>query len=335
MSAEKIERLLKKAESEFIPVPRKSIKNVKENDLSKKLRSYDNIEIKYPFPIQCGVYINTNECGVNDTAATLATLPKIQQSFHVGFSGWHNFDIMAQRHSSGGLVCDINPENALFLHTVLKYVRRYESRDDFINKINRYIEKYCYEGQRTNKNLKSYQKKHCEKSIKFSINVSDEDPYVDHYSVLEEINLERKRETSWLYTDSSYAYIRELALNDKIVLITENICAQDTFNAIKNTLLGASIKIDTLYVSNISETIFSKEDRNNFLSTIKCLLTENNTILIDAKLLKSYQCPTQRCTSRQELEDTNTLENWFYSTGKKESIQSENLVITQFKKMSL
>ena len=157
MSSARIERLLRKSVSNVIPVPRLAVKDIKEDALSKKLRQFDNSTIAAPYSPNTGIYINTNERGVIDTSSALDKIPRITKSCHIGFSGWHNFDIMAQRCSDRGIICDLNPENALFLYFVLFYVRTCTNRFDFIERINQFIKENSYAGARINTSENSWQ----------------------------------------------------------------------------------------------------------------------------------------------------------------------------------
>lgn len=299
----------------YIPVPRKAIKNIKEDPFSKRLRRFENYTILYPFPNHCGVYINTNENGVMETAHSLNSFPLVEGGIHIGFSGWHNFDIMAQRFSSRGLICDINPENTLFLATALKYIRMYEDKDAFIERMTLFIKKYHYDGVR-DASRSSILGKIQPKSIKFSLNVSDEAPYLEHFSVFEEVMLEKVRETSWLYTQERYNHIRKLALADKIAVITESICADHVFKSIRNLLIDNFMCIDTVYISNIGEWMNGVDQRENFLQTVRALLMSNNTILIDAirPEEKAVVSLTQRCITKGSLFQTSGWECSFFSS---------------------
>lgn len=299
--------LPKKRSDEFIPVLQIPIEDMEEDPLSKKLRCFDNVKITLPPSNSLGVYINTNESNTKKTASKLAELPRIDLSCHIGFSGWHNFDIMAQRESSRGLICDLNPENALFLSHVLKYLRSYEDRIEFINSVSSFIQKIEYYGVRTNPYI-----------VKFSMNVSDDPLYkrVLDKKAASQVKIELERETSWLYTDQRYAHIRKLALEDKIALITENICAKDTFSSISQLLKEHSVQVDTVYISNIAKYMSDSEERSNFIETIRSLLSEKDSILIGCKAHNLNQvCATQLDVIKLGIEA------WIYS--EEYSIQKE------------
>ncbi|MFJ1266969.1 hypothetical protein ACD661_00200 [Legionella lytica] len=320
MSSLKIDKLLREGMPHHIPVPHKAPSFLVQDPISKHLRKQDNHEIRFPFPNQAGVYINTNEHGFIHVFAQMSSLPLIPQSIHIGFSGWHNFDIMAQRESSRGIICDINPENALFMHYTLKYLIRCSNKDEFIEKMTHFVKKNKYDGSRTNFEKKAYHGFITPKSIKFSLNVSDE--YPDHFEVLEEIALEQQRETSWLFTTERYNYIRNLALGDKIVVLTQSICAHESFLRIRRLLTENALQIDTVYVSNIGEWMRTEEQQTHFLETISVLLSDNETILIDAIAHRqSNEPPSQRCILKKNIEQELSLRDWFFSGIKQENTE--------------
>jgi len=254
------------------PVPRLPIKGIQQDALSKRIRGYDNVDLKEP--TGAGVFINTNEWGENETTLRLKQIDMIQKGCHIGFSGWHNFDIMAQRNSARGIICDLNPENALFLHHVLINLRASKNRLDFIQNIKIYIEAYEI-GRlirlRTDLTL----------SISFSPNVKDDPIYANWTHYADEVDVELKRETSWLFYDERFEHIKKLAMTDKIALITENILASKTFVQIANLLRDNAEQIDTVYISNIAHYIADK-DQESFIKTIQALSSNKETILIDA-----------------------------------------------------
>ncbi len=275
MSTARIDKLLREGIPTAIPVPHIAIDSTNQDPFSKRLRKFDNLEIKFPYPDQSGVYVNTNEQHTKQTFSQLTNYPHVEQAIHIGFSGWYNFDIVAQRKSSRAFICDLNPENALFLNYTLKYLKRYPEREQFIEKMTYFVKENHYNGSRTTVD-RGYLDPVKPNGIKFSFNISEE--YPDHSEIYEEIALETKRENSWLYTRERYFYIRKLALNDKISVIAENICTNDVFFSIRRLLTDNSIEADTIYVSNIAEWMFTEEQQRNFLATINSLLTNENIV---------------------------------------------------------
>lgn len=140
--------------------------------------------------------------------------------------------------------------------------------------------------------------------------------------------MEQQRETSWLFTDERYHYIRNLALTDKIAVITQSICAYESFLRIRSVLTENAIQIDTIYVSNIGEWIFG-EQQTSFIETITALLTENETILIDAQVKnpQNNEPPSQRCILKKDI-TPQRLRDWFFPGKKQESIEELNTIFT-------
>lgn len=277
------------------PVPRKPITGIKEDSLSKKLRTLDNAEILRPATIIDQVYINTNEERARESLVHLRNIPRIASGCHIGFSGWHNFDIIAQRKSQRAVICDLNPENALFLHHILEILRECNDRQDFVCKATNYIKKNQYP-------LTSAPKA---ESIHFEINISEDILYSNVMKPHHEVALELEREFGWLGSEENFLYLQTLAKEDKIVLITENITAVETFSKIFNLLQVNGIQIDTVYTSNISHYLEQDKEQIGFVQTISKLLADRETILIDAPQ------NTQRITLSRDLKDTD-LKHWFF-----------------------
>ncbi len=61
----------------FVPVPRRKVNYTNQDPLSKKLRELDNLNIETPNSDQFGIYINTNEEGVNQNYFSLGMFPRI------------------------------------------------------------------------------------------------------------------------------------------------------------------------------------------------------------------------------------------------------------------
>lgn len=283
------------------PVPRLPITTVKEDPLSKKLRRLDNANLVTAFDALGGVYINTNEAGVRQTAAILQNYPRVVGGVHIGFSGWHNFDIMANRKSARGVICDFNPENALFLHQILDLVRECVTKEEFVKKATKYVRKHV--------NAVIFQDtSDLSLCVQFILNVSNEPEYKNLVRTEEEVAVELKRETSWLYNDERYAHIRQLALQDKIALITEDICESATFARLGQTLQDNSQQVDTVYLSNISMYVDDKADE--FVKTIEYLTKDKTTLVIDAHDLSFEGDPQQCVTTAKELPAD--MKAWFF-----------------------
>jgi hypothetical protein len=109
-----------------------------EDSLSKEIRK---LTTDLPWSSEGMVYLGTNETNTASVAEILTSTPLQAGGCHIGFSGWHNFDIMTMRKSERGIICDINPRNALFLEAMLGLVRTavgsasnpLKPREEFLN----------------------------------------------------------------------------------------------------------------------------------------------------------------------------------------------------------
>lgn len=311
MSTIRIRTAIKEKEQQ--PVPRLPITEIPEDPISKLLRSrFDNDSIQYP--LWSGIFINTNESGTQTTAQRLREFPRVNQGCHIGFSGWHNFDIMALRQSTRGIICDINPENALFLYFALGNLRKCADRKTFVDAMIEIERKHDYSGMQRKNPLGIY----------FGPpNASLEWPYFSDEHITEsEFSLELLRETSWLYNDERYAHIRTLAMQDKIALITENICAHDKFGELMEFLKLNGICVDTVYLSNIPG-VLEDQGKMTACKTIMHLLKNPMTIAIDAHYPPGQKpnpqlggtCTLfQRCYSVTEIyeNELSSLTDWFF-----------------------
>ena len=314
----------------FVRVPHVSaVYGVKENPYSKRLRQFDNKELDFPAVLNQGhgVYINTNEHKTNTTLKALNSFPSAAQGMHIGFSGWHNFDIIAQRRSERALICDINPENALFLHQALFYLCRCKTRGDFVVEMAKFVKSHDHGPfERSNK-----------LDIYFEWNVSEEPPYdaKNHTWPSDEIYLELKRETSWLFTDERFNHLKALAMNDQIVLITESICAHEKFANIARFLQDNASSIDTIYVSNIAHYMKQADLQENYLKTMQHLFKDNQTIVIDAirsAELDEYLTHNleQRCMKVADIKKSG-LREWLFKEPERQDMRknakvSDNLI---------
>ncbi len=255
-----------------LPVPHMNGQGSKVDPLSKCLRKLDNAELSKPAG---GIFISTNESGLEATRKVMQLTPFITQGCHIGFSGWHNFDILVARKSDRAIICDYNPENAYFLHHVLEIIRKSKHRTDFVDRTIKYVKEVNWDNASLGRsNLTHF--------IEFVPNISEDPIYAELEGKPEaEIKLELNKNGSWLQTDESFSYIQKLALDDKIVLLTEDIRATAVFQRMINILQNNGIQVDSLYVTNIHDYMFSEEDKKSFIQTVKAL-SESDTLIIAA-----------------------------------------------------
>lgn len=237
---------------------------VDEDPLSKRFRVFNDSSCNGCIH---GVYITTNE--VVTTKEILKESPQVLNSCHIGFSGLHNFDIMAIRESKYGLICDFNPDNKFVIEKALQLIRTAGNRHDFVDQMVLFMEE-------TNTEVRiQHEKGLSKKTMMFYWNYDRA-----ACTEIEQIRAELEREGSWLASDKAFYHIQELAMNDKISAITIDIRNTESFRQIGELCKKESLEIDTLYLSNICEYMQIGEDKEKFVLSVHALL-QSDTIVIN------------------------------------------------------
>ena len=255
--------------------------------LSQKLRKLNDITCS---GCVMGVFITTNEKGTEKTRQDLIRLPKLDNGCHVGFSGLHNFDIIAYRRSKYGLICDYNPQNTIFVSQVLEIVKNSKTREECVASICAYVQK----AQRKYIKIGSQTPIPKVQEIEFSVNILTE-----CVEPTEEIEKELTREGSWLATKEDFQYIKALALSDRIVAINADIRDTHRFKEIEKNIKESELEIDTLYVSNICAYVYDgvPMEKRAFAATARTLM-QPQTYLINCPIPisreKSPSIPNQQ-----------------------------------------
>lgn len=230
-----------------------------EDPLSKRLRRFNDSNCHGSI---CGAYITTNELGLEEVMSFLMKTSRVVEGFHIGFSGWYNFDVMAARRSGRGLICDFNPDNKKFIERTLQILRTSSSRESFVKAMMEFAE-----GRN---------------GIYFSPNDRPECIGAEN-----EIRQELYRKGSWLFTEEAFNHIKNLAMSDKIAAITTDIRNSANFQKVATLFADNNMSIDSLYLSNISMYLSHEVDnRNAYTSTVK-LLIKPETIVINASTFQS------------------------------------------------
>ncbi len=226
---------------------------------------FDNIAVRGQVN---GLYITTNEKNLEATNLLLTNHPLRKNTIHIGCASWHNLDIMCKRKSDFGLIVDFNPENAAFIKKTIEIIKKFASREDFVSNMIAY--------------LNSLRGK--ERDIFF---------HKDQYgSPTDRIEKELLREGSWLQNQKNYEFIKNLASNNKITAITEDIKNHEKFYNIRKHLDTHEILIDTVYLSNICNFMTTKEDQESFTKSITHLV-DSKTLFINCPKIK-YKNGSQR-----------------------------------------
>ena len=235
----------------------------------KELEIFDNPEI--PIDPLSYIYLFTNEFNLDSSAQFLTETPKVPNGCHVGFSGMHNFDIMALRKSTYGLICDHNKNSTDVMKDVLKILRISTTREEFIENLHAVL----------------------------TVAIRQENSIFRKIQHNQALLTESFNPNSWLSNDESFHHIRTLALEEKICIITQDGRNSKTFEEISQKLREKKTPIDTLYLSNIGNYILDNEqtDRPLFQATVKALVDES-TISINCPLppftASPYWPPEQR-----------------------------------------
>lgn len=245
----------------------KAYKELPADSFTQTLRRYNDLSLS---PDILPVCATTNEFGKKAVRAVLQSTPRKDPCIHIGFSAWHNFNIINERRSTYALLVDSNSEVTLFLYQTLVALRMSVSRKEFLQNIFNIMKK---------SNI------HLDFALKNGSGIKN--------NIREEFN----RKGSWLSTEDGFQYIKNMVENDRIALITNNITRADVFKAIHKELQIKSLPVDTLYISNIEDYMghYRSLKHKCFNKTILSLI-KNDTLVIDANddLKQSIQTGLQR-----------------------------------------
>lgn len=239
---------------------KKSAFQFKEHPLSKRIRRIETSVQKEP---SLGLFLRTNEKNTQGAAKRLNEKKKTANSCHIGFSGWHNFDIIALRQSTYGIICDCNPANEILINRTIEILRLSKNRFDFVKKITPFIE---------------------EAELKYNFVPIDNGNLI----AADDVKGELIREGSWLSENKKFEHIKMMALKDKISAKTVNILTTSIFTKIASLLRDNAIDIDTVYISNICNYMNTEERKKAFQTTLDKII-QLDTLIIN--------CPENRFTS--------------------------------------
>lgn len=233
-----------------------------------------------------GVYLTTNEKRIQSTVDFLlkTEIPEGNKC-HIGFSGWHNFDIMSIRKPEFGVICDFNDENRILIKKSLILLNKCTTRRLFADKIVKFFHnqiEFCI----------------CP-NTKFGFDPDDEQIQVQR---------ELTRKNSWLATDERFSYIKSLADKEAIAIITEDIREFKTFEILARILREFELKVDSLYLSNICKYMGTEADITNFKKSVFSL-TQPKTIVINCPKNPDSTCvsPEQQTCLGEHLKLPNEI----------------------------
>lgn len=256
---DQLEKALKKTEKE---VRQAVYSKILKDPLSKKVRGMSNTDVHG----NCGgVYIGTNEDNLEKTRELIQNnLKKIEGGTHIGFSSWHNFDLVFETKSSRAVLCDFNPNTKIFMDETLRILCESSNRLEFVNSMVLFLKDY-------------------EDVLGIDPNakyIVDETRalWAFKYTCAEEIELEMTREGSWLASDEGFNYLRNLAQNDKIATFTENAMSYAVFEKLSKLLRDNDCMVSSVYLSNIIQYC-NNRNISSFLKTAEHLIGENTVVI--------------------------------------------------------
>jgi hypothetical protein len=210
------------------------------------------------------INITTNECRVDETRTYLeGATPIALPSCHIGCSSWHNFDIMILRKPSYGIFFDAHPPVVAFLEKTISALKIFTLRETFALAMCHYVKK-------------------TQTQYIYWVNSEDEDVG----SPKEEIQSLLDKPDSFLGSDANYHYLRELALEGRLVAIREDFRDSEVFLKIKSLLRSRCLFVDTLYISNVFDWMHAISDKMAYIDTFKALC-DPKTHVIRANAIRS------------------------------------------------
>lgn len=218
--------------------------------------SSDIFMLDRDFEISKRPYVLTNESNQPATVAALRSIPRPDKPFHIGFSGWENYNLMVARQSCGALLGDINNTVMELFRKTQATVLLSKTRQDFVENILLELEP--------------------QKERFFR-----EDCGMDSSAIRSELT----REGSWLSTDASYGYVQSLYAEGKIAHIRLDISDRAAFAKVDAWLKANQLTCDSQYLSNIGDWFLLMEDGGKGIRSMKAsvnrIITES-TVIIDA-----------------------------------------------------
>lgn len=176
-------------------------------------------------------YVFCNETGKEETLDFLMAQHKpCDNTVHIGFALWFNFDIISVTRPSLAMICDIDNYVSDAFKIISDCLKRSSTRREFV--------------QNFKENISPFLKRVYALS-------TDED-----LSRMCNVEEECSREKSWLSSDSQFHTIKALDAEGKILF--QNLDMTDSsgkFSAITDWMKRRDLKTSTLYASNILEWV--------------------------------------------------------------------------------
>ncbi len=215
------------------------------------------------------VFIGSTEANL-DTMLSHLQRVDAQGPLHIGVSGWHNYDIAAKMNTDI-LIVDINPKMIQFHEITIDLLKNCEKPASFeakaIEKLIPFLQEVDGYVTTYNESGIAQREKYDRKSVG-SI----------HDVLIKYFKSERSRSHSWLSQDSSYAYMRSLALNGKIHCITGDLSNSNDVIRVLDKIRQLSRTVTSLYISNVAEWMISKKQKEDLRINVLELFQLNISI---------------------------------------------------------
>jgi hypothetical protein len=224
------------------------------------------------------VYVTTNELDEDVTIEALKTISSVGNLL-IGVSGFCCLDLAATRKVDYVLIVDPSSLTELFWKQVTPLITDSQSRSDCIIKLQTHLKA----------NINNY-----------SSETTSEETIADD---LENYNFAIRQYPSWLATDAGYEHIKNVFKKGNFAFVKMDIIDTETCKKLKQVFENFSLKLDTIYLSNVHNFI-RIQDYPKYAQSLELLLSDN-TIIVDTqdepfKLtpeLSRINCrfPLQRC----------------------------------------
>jgi len=212
-------------------------------------------------------YVLCNEKGQETVLRKLQHVhsPSTTPRVHLGFSCWFNFDLLAQRESDLGIICDFDSNMIATLDLMKKAILCSETREKFIELFWESLEKA--EG--------------------FGGRLQDEEKFLN-YDDFREKYLGR----GWLKTEESFTKIQNMYREDQIIHRQLDICDKKAFGEIATWLRENDLQFDTLYSSNIPEWLHESSSSKAMYENLDGVISDQTAVLTAQKRFKNKGSPT-------------------------------------------
>lgn len=119
-------------------------------------------------------------------------------------------------------------------------------------------------------------------------------------SWIRQLNRDIDSELSWLSTNERFLIIKSIFANRNFVHLSVDLRAADSTGLVADTIDALSLKLDTIYLSNISEIVEGRGMLENFRTAVQCFQknTTRNTFFVDTYPRRGGLDSTEKLTQR-------------------------------------